>query len=88
MKNEFDENEATILVSFVNKNDRWIIDSGCSNHMTRDKTKFIILNYYDGNSLRFDNDTPCLIKEKGSIKLIEKIYVTMLIMLKDLTKIC
>ena len=41
--------------------------------MTRDKTKFIILNCYDGNSVRFGNDAPCLIKGKGSIKLIDKI---------------
>ena len=40
MKDEFDEDEATALVSFLNKNDRWIIDSGCLHHMTRDKIKF------------------------------------------------
>lgn len=73
MKDESDEDEATVLVSCTNKNDRWIIDSGCSHHMTRDKSKFITLNYCDGNSVRFCNDTPCLIKGKGSIKLTEKI---------------
>ena len=31
------------------------------------------MNYYDGNSARFGNDATCLIKGKGSIKLIEKI---------------
>ena len=41
--------------------------------MTRDKSKFITFTQYDGNSVRFENDAPCLIKEKGSIKLIEKI---------------
>ena len=41
--------------------------------MTGDKSKFITLNYYEGNSVRFGNDAPCLIKEKGSIKLIDKI---------------
>ena len=73
MKDESDEDEATALVSCVNKNDRWIIYSGCSHHMTRDKSKFITLNYYDGNSVRFGNNASCLIKGKGSIKLIEKI---------------
>ena len=70
MKDESDEDEATTLVSCVNKNDRWIIDSGCSHHMIGD---IITLNYYDGNSVRFGNDAPCLIKVKGSIKLTEKI---------------
>ena len=41
--------------------------------MTGDKSKFITLDYYDGNSVRFGNDAPCLIKGKGSIKLRGKI---------------
>ena len=69
MKDDFDEDEATALVSCVNKNNRWIIDSGCSHHMTRDKSKFIILNYNDGNSVRFGNDAPCLINGKRFTKI-------------------
>ena len=83
MKDESDEDETTALVTCVNKNDRWIIDSGCSHHITRDKGKFITINCYDGNSVRFGNDAPCLIKGKGSIKLTDKIHVIMLTMLKD-----
>ncbi|WP_425279447.1 hypothetical protein [Enterobacter hormaechei] len=49
------------------------MNNGCSHHMTGDKSNFITLNYYDGNSVRFGNDAPCLIKGKGLIKLIEKI---------------
>ena len=41
--------------------------------MTGDKSKFITLNCYDGNSVIFGNDAPCLIKGKGFIKLIDKI---------------
>ncbi|WP_425279426.1 hypothetical protein [Enterobacter hormaechei] len=67
MKDQSDEEEATTLVTCINKNDRWIIDSGRSHHMTGDKSKFITLTYYDGNSVRFGNDAPCLIKGKGSI---------------------
>ena len=69
MKDESNEDEATTLVTCVNTNYRWIIDSGCSHHMTGEKSKFITLNCYDGNSARFGNDAPCLIKGKGSIKL-------------------
>ena len=65
--------EATTLLPYVTKGDRWIIDSRCSHHMTRDKSMFITLNCYDRNSVRFGNDTPCLIKVKGSIKLIDNI---------------
>ena len=73
MKDDYDEDEATALVSYVNKSDRWIIDRLCSHHMIGYKSKFITLDYYNGNSVRFVNDAPCLIKGKGSIKLIEKI---------------
>ena len=73
MKDESDEGEVTTLVACVNKNDRCIIDSGCSHHMTGDKSKFITLNCYDRNSVRFGNDAPCLINGKGSIKLTDKI---------------
>ena len=46
MKDEFDEDEATALMTCVNKNDRWIIDSGCSHHTTRDKRKLITQNCF------------------------------------------
>ena len=73
MKDESDEDEAIALMTCVNKNDRWIIDSGCSHHMTGDKSKLVTLYCYDGNSVRFGNDAPCLIKGKGSIKLTNNI---------------
>ena len=64
MKDNSDEDEATTLVFYVRKSDRWIIDCGCSHHITIDKSKFITLDYYDGNSVRFGSDAPYLIKEK------------------------
>ena len=73
IKDEFDEDEAIELVSCVIKNERWIIDSGYSHRMTGDKSKFITLNYYDGNSVRFGNDVHYLLKEKSSIQLKDKI---------------
>ena len=73
MKDQSDEEEPTALVTCMNKNYRWIIDSGCSHHMTGDKSKFVNFTQYDGNSVRFGNDAPCQIKGKGSIKLTEKI---------------
>ena len=41
--------------------------------MTGDKSKFITLNFYDGISVRFGNDAPCLIKGKCPIKITDNI---------------
>ena len=52
------------LISHVSKNDTWIIDSGCSHHMTSDKTNFEHLEHYDGESVRSGNSEPCYVKRK------------------------
>ena len=40
MKDDSNQDKKTNLISHVSKNDRWIIDSGCSRHMTGDTSKF------------------------------------------------
>lgn len=66
-----ERDEEKDLISHINKNDSWIIDSGCSHHMTGDKHKFVKLEDYDGGYVRFGNDAPCLVKGKGSIRLLD-----------------
>ena len=69
-----DSNEGTTtLVSYVNKDNKWIIDSGCSHHMTGDKSKLKIFEYYDENNVKFGNDAPCPVKGKGCVVLVDKI---------------
>ena len=51
-----EDNEKMTLISHVSKNDTWIIDSSCPHHMTGDKTKFEVLEDYDGGSVRFENN--------------------------------
>lgn len=63
--------EEKSLISHLKTNDSWIIDSGCSHHMTGDKHKFVMLEDYDGGYVRFGNDAPCLVKGKGSITLLD-----------------
>ena len=42
VKDEFDDKEDKMaLIYHVKKNDTWIIDSGCSHHMARDKNKIL-----------------------------------------------
>lgn len=57
------------LVSHMENSDEWIVDRGCSQHMTGDKSKFITLNEFDGGVVRFGNNSPCMVKGKGSISL-------------------
>ena len=54
------------LISHVSKNDTWIIDIGCSHHMTGDKTKFEHLEHYDGGSVRIGKMNLVMYKEKES----------------------
>ena len=60
-----DEEDKMALISHVRKNDTWIIDSGCSHHITSEKTKFEHFEDYDGGSVRFGNNEPCFIKGRG-----------------------
>ena len=65
MKDDSDD-DTTTLISYVKKNDKWIIDSGCLHHMTGDRSKFSTFETYDGNNVKFGIDAPCPIKGKGS----------------------
>ena len=40
IKDDPDEDETIALISYVKKNNRWIIYSGCSHHIIGDKSKF------------------------------------------------
>ena len=48
----------------------WYIDSGCSKHMTGDKSKFMSLSESKSWNVTFGNDAPGKIKGKGMVKLI------------------
>ena len=64
-----DEGDKIELISHVRKNDAWIIQSGLLHQMIGEKTKFEHMEHYDGGSVRFGNNEPCCIKEKGCISL-------------------
>ncbi|MHC6131847.1 GAG-pre-integrase domain-containing protein, partial [Serratia marcescens] len=47
----------------------WILDSGCSSHMTGDKSEFSKLAKYDGGNVRFGNNERAKIVGKGVVKM-------------------
>ena len=52
-----------------NKPTPWILDSGCSSHMTGDKQKFEILKSFEGGSVKFGNNNGAKIMGKGTIQI-------------------
>ena len=70
--NDDSNEDTTTLISYVNKDDKWIIDSGCLHHMTSDKSKFKTFESYDGNNVKFWNDAPFPMIGKGYVVLIDK----------------
>ena len=71
--NNDEEEDEMAPISYVRKNDTWIIDNGCSHHMTGDKTKFEHFEDYDGGSVKFGNNEPCCIKGRGKISLTKEL---------------
>jgi hypothetical protein len=64
------ENEKCGLVlSAQRQKNPWYIDSGCSKHMTRDKSKFMSLRESKSGNVTFGNDAPSKIKGKGMVSL-------------------
>ena len=45
----------------------WYIDSGCSKHMTHDKSMFMYLSENKSGNITFGNDAPGKIKGKGMV---------------------
>ena len=64
--------EEKSLVTQVEKKSDWIIDSGCSHHMTSDMTKFIKFRNHDGGIVRVGNNVTCHIIGTRSITLDSK----------------
>ena len=53
----------------------WIIDSGCSTHMSGSKIKFISLTPLDGGLVVFGGGTKGQINRSGQVKLNQKIVI-------------
>jgi hydroxymethylpyrimidine/phosphomethylpyrimidine kinase len=52
-----------------NKENQWYIYSGCSSHMTGDKSKFLTLKEVNGGSVTFGSDVTARIARKGTLSL-------------------
>jgi hypothetical protein len=66
-KNE--DNKCGLVLSAQKKKNTWYIDSGCSSHMTNDKSKFLLLKENKSGGVTFGNDAPRKIRGKGLVSL-------------------
>ena len=65
--------ECGLALSTHNQENKWYVYSGCSKHMTGDKSKFLSLKEKDrGNNVTFGNNDPTRIMGKGIVNLDEK----------------
>jgi hypothetical protein len=58
-----------LVLSAQRQNNPWYVDSGCSKHMTRYKSKFLTLSESKSGNVTFGNDAPGKIKGKGMVSL-------------------
>jgi hypothetical protein len=58
-----------LVLSAQRKMNPWYIDSGCSKHMTGDKSMFLSLSESKSGNVTFGNDAPGKIKGKGMVSL-------------------
>jgi hypothetical protein len=61
--------ECGFVLQAQNRRSHWYIDSGCSKHMTEDKSIFVPLNKEKEGSIMFYNDNSVKIIGKGTISL-------------------
>jgi hypothetical protein len=52
-----------------NKRNQWYVDSGCSSHMTGDKSKFLTLKEVNEGSVTFGSDATTRIARKGTLSI-------------------
>jgi hypothetical protein len=64
-----EDDQCQLVLSAQRQKNPWYIDSGCSKHMTGDKSKFLTLSENKSGNVTFGNDAPGKIKGKGMVSL-------------------
>ena len=62
----------------------WIVDSGCSRHMTGDVSKFFTINYIKKGTVSFGNSGKLKIIGKGTIEVSSKITIHKVLLVKSM----
>ena len=62
-------NKCDLVLIAQDQKSQWYVDSGCSKHMTGDRSKFITFDENKSGNVTFGNDRVGKIKRKGSVSL-------------------
>ena len=73
-----------IALCATEKHNLWNIDSGCSNHMTREPNKFISLRKYNKGKVTFGDNMSSKIIGKGTTAINNKIKDENVLLVEDL----
>ncbi|KAA3473124.1 Retrovirus-related Pol polyprotein from transposon TNT 1-94 [Gossypium australe] len=70
----FAENEEVFLLTACNvkketQNNLWYLDTGCSNHMSGDKSAFSVLYESMHDNVKFGDDSKVSVMEKGEVTI-------------------
>ena len=60
---------ANVLVSSTSHSDKWIMDSGCSSHMTSNDGWFEDYKKIDGGQVLLGNNSPCEVIDMDSVRI-------------------
>jgi len=69
--NQDEEDQLLVATCFLSSesSESWLLDSGCMNHMTYDKTLFKDLNPTNVSKVRIGNDGYIPVKGKGTVAI-------------------
>ena len=83
---DYHHEKCRIASQAQDKSEQWCVDSGCSKHMTGDKSKFITLDKNKIGTVKFGNDKSANIIGKGVVNLgTKKGKVENVLLIEDMT---
>ena len=62
-------NKCDLALIAQDQQSQWYMDSGCSKHMTGDRSKFVTFDEKKSGNVTFDNDKAGKIKGKGLVSM-------------------
>ena len=69
VENDDGYESSNVLVASTSHSDKWIMDSGCSSHMTSNDGWFEDYKEINGGQVLLGNNSPCEVISMGSVRI-------------------